>query len=210
MRLIHSARPANNRTYPPPKITPAAQLEKLVLDFVGCVMFPRQEIFAEIGANGKVFLTGVDFCLETLVIIHEQFDARDVFGFLRRLHVSDEVVHPQHQVADHAEEPEEVTGIGQLVLPALDGHLEEAPGFHHFGLSVGNLLGLVARVGGLQFGRFLLHGLDLFGEGEQIALEIVMFPLKAFHRIGIAPEVFAQSRLLLRDLREDLDTAGSR
>ena len=53
-----------------------------------------------------------------------------------------------------------------------------------------------------------MNGLDLFGEGEQIALEIVMFALKAFDRIGVPAEVFAQSRLLLRDLREDLDARG--
>ena len=167
-------------------------------------MFPGEEIFAQIGANGEIFFAGVDFRFETLVIIHEEFHAGDVLGFLRGLHMADEVVHPQHQVADHAEEAEEISRVGQLVLSGLDGHLEVAPGLDDFGFSVGDFFSLVAGVGGLQLGGFFLHRLNLFGERQQIPLEVVMFALKTLDGIGVASEIFAQSSLLLRDLRQNL------
>ena len=108
-------------------------------------MLPGEKILAEIRANGEVFFSRVDFRLETLVVVHEEFHSRNVSRLLRRLHVADEVVHPQHKIAYHAQEPEQVSGISQLVLPGLDRFLEEAPGLDHFLFPVRDIFGLCLR-----------------------------------------------------------------
>lgn len=71
-------------------------------------------------------------------------------------YLSHEIVHPQHQVPDHSEEPEQVSGIVQLPLPGVSESLELHPGPDHLPLSVGDLHSLFPGISSLQLGRVLL------------------------------------------------------
>ena len=41
-------------------------------------MFSRQDVLAEIDADGEILRSGVYFCFQTLVVVHHEFNTRNV------------------------------------------------------------------------------------------------------------------------------------
>ena len=81
--------------------------------------------------------------------------------FFGGVHLTDEVLDPQDESADHGEEPEEVTGVSQFLATSFTEGLQLEPGVDHFGLTTSDLAGLIAGVGCLQPGRIFLDALNL-------------------------------------------------
>ena len=82
-------------------------------------------------------------------------------GFLLRGHLSRHVVHPVDEVADHAKEAVQVTGVGEAALALLEVDLQVAPGVHHLHLVLLDVTSLLAAVRHYQLGRLLLDTLHL-------------------------------------------------
>ncbi len=82
-------------------------------------------------------------------------------GFLLGGHLTNHVLHPEHQVAHEAEEAEEVGRVGEQVLAVLHVDLEVAPRVHHLSLAVLDLPSLVPGVGNQKLGGILLDSLNL-------------------------------------------------
>ena len=112
------------------------------------------------------------------MVVHEQLHSTDIPGLLRGLHLPHEIVHPEHQVSDHREEPEEIVRVVQLGLAAITLSLKFEPSPDNFSFAVGNLHGLVAGVGVLQLGGLSLDRLDLYVQSLKVLDEVLVLSLQ--------------------------------
>jgi len=69
-------------------------------------MIPSEQFLAQRDARTKVILSGIDFGLQTLMIVHQQLNTGDISGFLRCIHLSDQILHPNGEYPNHIEETE--------------------------------------------------------------------------------------------------------
>jgi hypothetical protein len=102
-----------------------------------------EQLLSQRNASGKVVLSGVDLRLQTLVIIHQQFNAANVSRLFARVHLSDDVVHPLHQGSYEIEEFEKITSVGQFAASLIASVLQRSPRRHHFLFPVRYFLGPV-------------------------------------------------------------------
>lgn len=85
----------------------------------------------------------------------------DLPWFFSGVHLTNEVFDPQDQSADHGEETEEVSSVGQLLATALAQRLQLEPGIDHFSFPARDFAGFVTGIGSLQPRRIFLDALNL-------------------------------------------------
>ena len=109
--------------------------------------------------NVESWISLGSYCLRKL--LGSLWDCWSLPWFFGGVHLTDEVLDPQDESADHGEEPEEVTGVSQFLATSFTEGLQLEPGVDHFGLTTSDLAGLIAGVGCLQPGRIFLDALNL-------------------------------------------------
>ena len=75
--------------------------------------------------------------------------------------MSNDVIHPENEIADHVEELEQVVGVSQFDAPGVDHQIQVLPGVDHLSLPVLDLALLVSSITCLQSVGVLLYGLHL-------------------------------------------------
>lgn len=113
------------------------------------------------------------------MVVHEELNSTNISGLLGGLHLPHQVVHPEHQITNHSEEPEEVVGVVQLRLSAITLSLKLEPSAYNFPLAVGDFHGLVASICILKFGRLGLDCLNLAVKSLQVLDEVLMLSLES-------------------------------